>query len=120
MAGLTIHNTYIVTFSKAISTLAIILQKAEAHAKENGKAVDADYAGARLIEDMLPLTFQIHQATNAAKAAIRALTGTGAETWANDLKTFADLHARIKATQELLDAVKPEQVNGREDEVLKL
>lgn len=120
MAGLTLYDTYIVTYSKTLTALEQILTKAEAHAKENGKDVDADYAGASIHEDMKPLTFQVQTLSNLIKLPISSLTGAESEPWADDEKTFADLHARIKKTRDLIDSVKPEQINGREEEVVKL
>lgn len=120
MTGLTLYDTYIGTYLKALSALDGILTKAETHAKENGKDADAEYAGARIHDDMLPLTFQIQSVSNLIKLPISSMTENGSEAWADDEKTFADLHARIKKTQDLLNSVKPEQINGREEEVVKL
>lgn len=120
MTGLNFYDTYITSWLKILATLDGFLTKAEAHAKETGKDADKDYIGARIIDDMLPLTFQIQTVTNMMKMPIKILTDRPAEEWANEEKTFAELHARIAKAVELLKSVKPEEMNGREEELVKV
>lgn len=119
MAGYSLHNTYVVPWLKALAALDTILTKAEAHAKETGVDVDAEYIGAKLYDNMLPLTFQVQTVSSQIKLPLSLLAGNAPE-WENDEKTFADLHARIKKTQDYANSVKPEDIDGREEEILKL
>jgi hypothetical protein len=60
------------TYLQFLSSLAAILRAAEAHARTNGNPPE-HYFGARLIEDMQPLSFQllllIHYSVNALRTA---------------------------------------------------
>lgn len=118
MAGYSLYDTYVVPWSKVLVSLDAILTKAEAHAEEKGLNADGEFIGARLCDDMLPLTFQIQTLSSQIKLPLGLLTGKDPE-WPKDEKTFADLHARIKKTQDYISSIKPEDINGREDEVLK-
>lgn len=118
MAGYSLYDTFVLPGSRALESLEAIITKAEAHAKEKGIDADAQYINAAIYEDMRPLPFQVQIVTTAIKLPLSLLLGYGPE-WADDEKTFADLHDRIKATQDFVKAVKPEDINGREAEIVK-
>ncbi|KAJ4405301.1 hypothetical protein N0V82_010335 [Gnomoniopsis sp. IMI 355080] len=117
MTGLSFYNTYVLHWSAGLASLDAILTKAEAHAKENGIDADAKYVNASIYDDMKPLSFQVQIVAAAVKMPLDNLIGKAPE-WTEELKTFADLHARVKSAQEYLNSVKPEAVDGREDEVV--
>lgn len=122
MAGISIYDAYIPLLSGAIDSLEAILTKAEEHAKENGINVDEAYISARIHEDMLPLSFQVWMVSGMTKTAISAVAGFGADKWSAEekLESFADLHARLKKTRELVAAATPELVNGKTNEEVDL
>lgn len=120
MAGTPLYDAYIPSTLRLLDSTDAVLTKAENYAKEKGIDADAEYLGARIHEDMKPLTFQIYTVSRMAKASVTNMTGAASEDWEGEesLKSFADLHARIEKTRALLKSVKPEEFNGREqDEV---
>ncbi|KAF3763387.1 hypothetical protein M406DRAFT_357062 [Cryphonectria parasitica EP155] len=116
----TLYDAYFPLIFKALSTADYILDKAQAHAKENGLDPDVDYINAKLYEDMYPLGKQIQTLSRVVQRSIFHLTGLGPGDWGEEGKTFAELHARIQKTRDLVKQVKPEQINDREDEELEL
>lgn len=119
MAGYSLYDTFVLRWVAALNSLDAILTKAEAHAKEKNIDADAQYIDAKIVDDMRPLTFQVQIVTAAVKLPLGALTGNAPD-WPNEEKTFADLHARIKLALDYVKGVKPEDINGREDEILKV
>lgn len=117
MTGYSLYNTYVAQWSAGLASLDAILKKAEAHAKENGIDPDAAYVNASIHDDMKPLSFQVQIVIFAIKLPLNNLIGKAPE-WSEELKTFADLHARVKSAQEYVNSVKPEDIDGREEEIL--
>jgi hypothetical protein len=75
---------------------------------------------ARLYPDMAPLSRQIQIATDQVKGGLSRLIGQEPPSWADEEKTFADLHARVKKAQDFLAGIKKEQLDGSEDRDVKL
>lgn len=115
MAGTSLYDLIIPTFINGLRTLDHVLTKAEEFAKEKGLDANQVFPEARLIEDQLPLTFQVQNASKAVQVNIGRLTGVEPELFENNEKTIEDLHKRIEKTLDLLKKVKPEDVNSRED-----
>src|SRR5689334_14307813 len=104
----------------ALNNLAVQLDKANAHAER--KKVDfTNFANARLIADMLPLTAQIQIACDNAKGAVARLAGVEAPKHEDNEKTYAELKARIGKTLDFIKSVPAEKFAGAEtrDIVLK-
>lgn len=119
MAGYSLYDTFVLRWVAALNSLEAILTKAEAHAKEKSIDANAQYIDAKIADDMRPLTFQVQIVTTAVKLPLGALTGNAPD-WPNEEKTFADLHARVKLALDYVKSIKPEDINGREDEILKV
>jgi hypothetical protein len=78
-------------------------------------------ASARLVDDMLPLSFQIHFATDlAVKAAHRLQGREPPQLSQDDCLDFDGFRARISAAIETLDAVDKDLVNSRADQEVTL
>lgn len=108
-------------FTQALNSLAVILNKAEAHAK--AKKIDPNVLlQARLFPDMLPLTRQVQIATDNAKGAVARLAGIEVPRYEDTEQSFEDLQARIAKTLAFVASVSAAQVDGSEDKdiVLKL
>lgn len=119
MAGITFYDAYFPTFIKAVDALESILLRTQTYAKENG--IDADeYVSATLAADMNALPFQVQIASSMVKKCVNRLTGAAPEEWKDDETTFEQLIARAKRTAELVKSVRPEDINGREGEVINL
>lgn len=110
------YDTHFTMLVGMLESLDAILTKAEAHAKENNIDFNAEYAPARLFEDMRPLTFQVQTMSNTIKGFVQRVLGVELGAWDDDETTFEQLFARIKKTRELLtNDLKPEDVNGKEN-----
>lgn len=120
MAGTSLYDLSIPTFVKGLETFDHVLVKADEYAKAQGLDVDAVFPQARLIDDQLPLAFQVQNATKAVQVAVGRLTGTEPTLFENNEKTVEDLRRRIQKTQDLLKTVKPDAVNSREDTLVDL
>jgi hypothetical protein len=115
MASFSFYDTTFSMLVNMLESLEAILTKAETHAKENNIDVNAEYAPARLYEDMHPLTFQVRSVTNAIKGFVQIVVGVDVGVWEDNETTFEQLHARINKARELANGVKPEDVNGKEN-----
>ncbi|KAF5601782.1 hypothetical protein FPANT_1646 [Fusarium pseudoanthophilum] len=115
-----LYDLIIPTFIKGLQTFDHVLTKAEQYAKEKGLNADEVYPQARLVEDQLPLVFQVQTATRAVQTTIGRLTGVEPTFFEDNEKTIADLHARIQKALEAVKGVKPEDVNSREDVKVEL
>jgi len=114
--SLNLYQVGIATLIQALESAKNILTKAQEHPNA------ASFPAARIHPDMHPLTFQIavmaHFASSTAhKVAGKDLAGTGSWEYF-DLHTWEDMHARLDQAADLLRSIKPEDVNGREDEVI--
>ncbi|KAK3186565.1 hypothetical protein K4F52_004605 [Lecanicillium sp. MT-2017a] len=98
-----------------LNSLTAILKKAESAPNA------ASFPEARLVEDMLPLSFQIHMVTDLACKVAARLTGVEPPTLERDsLKTFADFYARIDVAKEHLSKASKETVNSRQNETVTI
>ena len=71
---LTMHTATVPTCTRALNSLAAILEKAAAHAR--GRKINpAVLLGTRLFPDMLPLAMQIHIANDIAQGGAARLAG---------------------------------------------
>ncbi|MDO8358875.1 MAG: DUF1993 domain-containing protein [Devosia sp.] len=107
------------TFTKLLTNLAAILDKTEAYATERKFKVDT-LVNQRLAWDMLPLSFQIQNATDHAKGAAARLGGRELPSWPDDEKTFAELQARVKKALDYLATFTPADIDGSEDKPVKV
>ncbi|KAI1039355.1 hypothetical protein LB505_008542 [Fusarium chuoi] len=115
-----LYDLIIPTFIKGLQTFDHVLTKAEQYAKEKGLSADEVFPQARLVDDQLPLVFQVQTATKAVQTTIGRLTGVEPTFFEDNEKTIADLHARIQKALEAVKSVKPEDVNSREDVKVEL
>ena len=112
--SLSLYDVTIPVFLRNFANLTEILKRSEAFADEKGMAHE-ELLGARLIEDMHPLTAQVQRASDTAKFVAVRLGQVENMPMADDEKTFADLHARIGRTVEFLKSVDRASMDNRED-----
>ena len=116
------HSMYAVSvppIMRSLTNLRGILEKAAAHAE--AKKIDPSVLiNARLYPDMFPLSRQVQIATDVAKGAVSRLAGLEPPKFEDNETTFPELLARIDKTIALLDACKPEQIDGSEDKTIAL
>ena len=120
MSQISIYDVVIPTFTGGLKTLDHILTKAQEFAKEKGLDADAVYPTARLIDDQLPLIFQVQNATRTVKTSIDRLTGRDSAPFENTEKTFDDLHARVRAALEFAEAASADELNAGGDRTISL
>ncbi|KAK4649814.1 hypothetical protein QC762_704830 [Podospora pseudocomata] len=118
--SLTLSSITISTFSKGLSTLVHILQKAEEYAASQGLDANAEYINARLIDDMLPLTFQVQNATNTVRKTLTRSQGKADQPWEDGEKTFADLYARIEKARQVIKEADAAAIDAKADETVDL
>jgi hypothetical protein len=116
----TLSAVVLPTLAKGLATLSHILTVAAEHAKSQGLDPDAEYPSARLAPDMLPLSFQVQNATSTVRRTLARLEGKDDVPWADDEKTIADLLARVEKARGLVEAADAEAVDARAGETVVL
>jgi hypothetical protein len=102
-----------------LTNLDNVLKKAEADA-ETRKIDPSVLVSGRLAPDMLPLTRQVQILTDTVKGAAGRLAGQEPPKWADEEKTFGDLHARIGKAIAYLKTFKPTSFDGAETRDIEL
>jgi len=110
MAPITLYDITFGLHIKAFETFKVILLKAQAHSPSDASSLPS----ARLYEDMLPLSFQIQQASAIAKNTAAGLVPTCTvarnEVWEDNEQTLEDLLVRVDKTLAMLKSINPEDV----------
>jgi hypothetical protein len=116
-------KTHMSVSMHAVATMSILprfaglkhaLNQAEAFCSER-KVDPSVLLNARLAPDMRSLINQVQLSSDHAKGALYRTAGLASPSLADTEQTFADLHARIDKTIELIGAVTAEQLEGREN-----
>lgn len=114
---ISMYEISVVRLIHALDTLLTILGKAMAHA--DARKIEPDVlTGSRLYPDMLPLSRQIHIATDIAKGCAARLAGIEPPKYDDVELTFPDLMARLEKTINYLKTFKPAQIDGAEDRLI--
>lgn len=100
-------------FTRQLNNLLAQLEKAEAYAAERKFKVDV-LVNQRLAPDMLPLAFQIQNATDHAKGAAARLAGRDLPSWPDDEKTLEDLKGRVRKALDFLATFTAADIDGSE------
>jgi hypothetical protein len=110
--SLSLYEVVIPPFQQILTSVAALLDKAEAWCGENGIAPE-DIIQARLANDMLPFAYQVK---STAVHSLGAIEGVRRGTFSPDMEpppeTFSDLSKRIADTRGGLSAIDPEEMNG--------
>ncbi|HEY2177069.1 MAG TPA: DUF1993 domain-containing protein [Caulobacteraceae bacterium] len=117
--SLTLYDAAIPLYVRMLKSLAAILDKGEAFAREKGMD-PASLTAARLAPDMAPLTGQVQMASDAAKGGAARLAATEAPTMEDTETTFAELKDRVARTIAYLESVDREQVNSGEGRPIEM
>ncbi|WP_303762885.1 DUF1993 domain-containing protein [Sphingobium yanoikuyae] len=109
-----LYDLTVPAFLRGLRVLSTLLDKGAAFAAEQG--IDpATLTGARLIEDMRPLTAQVQLATDSAKGAVIRIGELEPFPLPDTEETFADLQDRIARTIAFLESVPRNRIDGREE-----
>jgi len=115
--AITLYSITIPVFLKNLRTLKKLLEKGTGYAKDAGnESSEEKLVGAKLIEDMGDLVYQIQRVSDTAKGFCVRVAKIAPVALEDNEKTMADLQERISKTIEILESVKEEDVNGKEDE----
>lgn len=114
-----IYDACVPPMAHMLGSFHSVLGKAEAYAKEKGENVDS-YLELRLAPDMLPLTKQVHIATDMAKGGAARLAGMEVPTYEDNETSVAQLKARLTKTIAFLKSVEASKFAGAEDREIHL
>jgi hypothetical protein len=117
--SLTMSKASVPAFVRGLTVLSNLLKKGEEHAAQAGIEPEA-LLGARLAEDMLPLSAQVQRASDASKFAVQRISGGEAPKFEDNETTFAELQQRIANTIAYLQSVDTAQVDAGADREVSL
>lgn len=106
--SLSMFQVSVPAFLRALNVLSTLLAKGEEHAAAHGIIPDV-LLGARLAEDMMPLTAQIQRVSDTAKFCVARLCGIDAPKFDDDEASFQQLQERIANTVAFLKSVNEKQ-----------
>jgi hypothetical protein len=112
--AISMYSASVPVFTRMLSNLSHFLDKAQENA-ESRKFDTAVLVSDRLAPDMLPFKAQVIIACDAAKLTFARVGGVDAPKFEDNETTFADLKERIAKTIAFIKTVKPEDMNGKED-----
>lgn len=109
---LSLYNATVPSFQQILSSVAGLLEKAEAFCAETGMD-PAALVDTRLADDMLPFGYQVKSVST---HSIKAIEGVRAGVFSPDMnpwpKDLAGLKAQIAETTAAINALTPDEVNG--------
>jgi uncharacterized protein len=111
---LDMHQATVAPCTRALSSLAEILGKAEAYAAAR-KIDPAVLLNTRLYPDMLPLTMQIVLAGDIARGGAARLAGAPVPEFKTGTGTLADLIDGVRRSVAYLGTLQPANFEGAED-----
>lgn len=111
--GISLYDASVPVFVRMLGRLAVIVDKAAAHAREKGGGEGA-LLGSRLQADMYPLADQVRIAVDAAVVGAAHLAGAEAPRFADDEASFADLSTRIAKGVAFLESLEAARFEGAE------
>lgn len=117
--ALSLFDASIPVLLHGLATARSLLEKGRDWAAANGVA-PVELLGARLIDDMLPLTAQIQRISDTAKGVAVRVGGAANVPMADDETSFAALIARVDATTAVLNGVTPAMIEARAGETVTL
>jgi hypothetical protein len=111
---ISIYSFSVPVFTRKLTALLAILNKAEAYATE--RKIDLTYlVNDRIAPDMIPLKGQIQIATDHAKFGAARLAGRTAPSWPDDETTFEQLKARVQKALDYLATFSEADLAGSDD-----
>lgn len=117
--SLTMSQLTVPVFVRGLKILSTLLAKGEEHAAQNGILPEV-LLGARLADDMLPLSAQVQRASDTSKFAAQRIGGGSAPSFADDEATFQQLQERIAKTIAYLESVDAAQLDAGAGREVKL
>ncbi len=112
--SLTMYQASTPVFTRSLTNLSAIFDKAAAHAAAK-KIDEAVFMAARLAPDMLALPRQVQIASDTARRSVARLAGAEAPPLEDKEVSFADLKGRIAKTIDYMKTVSAAQIDGSEE-----
>ncbi|WP_228894031.1 DUF1993 domain-containing protein [Pseudoduganella aquatica] len=109
--SLSMYQVSVPVFVRGLKVLSTLLKKGEEHADASGMVPDM-LLGARLAEDMLPLSAQVQRASDASKLCVARLCGVDAPKFEDNEASFQQLQERIAKTIAYMESVPQAQFDG--------
>ena len=116
---LSMYQASVPVFDRALTNLAHVLKKGEAHATAKG-VTDEVLLQTRLIPDMLPLVRQVQIAADMATRGAARLAGVEPQAFEDNETTLAQLQARIERALAYVQTFTPAQIDGSEARAIVL
>jgi hypothetical protein len=109
--SLNMSDVSVPAFVRGLKVLSTLLKKGEEHAEQAGMVPEV-LLGARLADDMLPLSAQVQRASDTSKFALQRISGGDAPKFADDETSFQQLQERIANTIAYLESVDAAQLDA--------
>lgn len=114
MSDISIYDVSVGTFKQGVTVLINILKK-------GALQPDADtLPSARLIDDMLPLTFQVQFLCKTINRVLVRMVGLDIPMGEDKETTMEDLIATAEATLAILESIDPKTLEGKEATTIEL
>lgn len=111
---ISMYSASVPIFTQLLSSLNVILDKAQAHMQEKSITPDT-LLQASLYPDMFNFTRQVQIAADFAKSVTARLAGIDVPVFEDNETSIHELKTRIDNTLLFLSGIKPEQINGTEE-----
>ncbi len=116
---LSMYSASVPVFSRMLTNLLAVFEKAEAFAAEQNIDLQT-LVETRLAPDMIPLSGQVQIATDGAKGVSSRLAQKPVPSWADDEVTFADLKARLQKGIDYLATFSAEDFVGSDNRTVTI
>ncbi len=116
---LSMYQTSVPVFVRALHNLAHVLGKGAEHAKVKGVS-DEVLLQTRLIPDMLPLVKQVQIACDMAARGAARLAGVEPQAFEDNETTLEQVHSRIDRAIAYVNSFTAEQIDGSEGRAIVL
>ena len=117
--NISMYSASIPVFKQLLFALSAILDKAQAHTKEQDISPD-HLLQASLYPDMFNFIRQVQIAADFAKGISARLAGMEVPSYEDNESTVVELKARIDKTLQFISSIKPEQMQGSEQKEIIL
>ena len=114
-----LYDVSVPVFIRALRNMDKFLQKGADWFAEQGRP-ESELTGARLIDDMHPLTAQIQRASDTAKGVVTRFGGAENVPMADEEQSIADLRVRIARTIAVLKSARREAFDGKEETMVEI
>jgi uncharacterized protein len=110
---ISMYQSSVPAFIRALNNLVAILEKGSAHAQTR-KIDESVLLSSRLFPDMFPLARQVQIATDTARSGAGRLAGVDFPSYEDKEATFQELVQRIRNSIGFLESLQPGQIDGSE------